>query len=159
MLQLKPYHSSHFDELNAYQLDEIQSGFTASVYENIVNRKIETQSLKYPISIFYQEKPIGFFVLDLSDDKLEFARNQDEILFRSFSLNPEFQGRGFGKKSMMFLEDFIRNKFPEIKKIILGVNFNNPLAIHLYQSIGYTNSGRTLMGRNGLQHILEKNLK
>ena len=118
MVKLVAYQIAHFDELNAFQLDEIQSEFTASFYQNIVERKIESIQGKFPVTILYDEKPVGFFILDNSEEKFIFVENPDEILLRSLSLSPDYQGKGIGKQTMLHLDEFVQNHFPEITTCI-----------------------------------------
>ena len=155
-LQLIFYNSSHFEELNSYDLDESQSEFTVSVYESIVVRKVESISGKYSITIMLEEKPIGYFVLDFTDDKFNYTNCQDAVLLRSLSLNPDFQGKGLGKASMLLTDEFVQTHFPEIKKIVLSVNFRNLSAYQLYQKTGYIDTGRIFEGIRGPQRIMEK---
>ncbi len=158
MIQLEFYNSSHFEELESYKLDEIQAQFTASVYENIVVRKVESNPLKHPITILFDQRPIGFFVLDLSDDKRDYTTEPDSVLLRSLSLNPDFQGKGIGKQAMKLTDEFVKHHFPEVKKIVLSVNFKNTLAYRLYLQAGYVDTKRVFAGIKGAQHILEKRI-
>ncbi|SMC53069.1 Acetyltransferase (GNAT) family protein [Moheibacter sediminis] len=156
MVQLVPYQTSHFDELNSFQLDETQSKFTASVYENIVNRKIETIPGKFPVTILHDEIPVGFFILDDSDEKTIFTADENAVLLRSLSLNPKYQGKGIGKDTMILMDDFVRNQFPHRTHITLAVNARNEHAIQLYVKTGYQNTNRTYDGSIGPQFILSK---
>ncbi len=157
-IQLSFYNATHFEALNSYELDEIQSEFTVSVYDSIFLRKVETIEGKYPVSILIENKPIGYFVLDLSKEKLDFTEESNAILLRSLSLNPLFQGKGLGKQAMLLTDEFVKKNFPEIKKIVLSVNVRNTSAYQLYLKSGYSDSGRIFVGIKGPQHIMEKQL-
>lgn len=156
MVELIPYQSAHFEELNSFQLDEIQSQFTASVYQNIVERKIESIPGKFPVTILYDEIPVGFFILDDSEEKLIFTADENAVLLRSLSLNPNYQGKGVGKQTMILIDDYVRNQFPKITHITLAVNTKNEHAIQLYLKTGYQDTGRTYDGFIGPQFIFSK---
>lgn len=159
MVELVPYQSAHFEELNSFQLDEIQSQFTASVYENIVNRKIESILGKFPVTILYDEIPVGFFILDDSQEKTIFTVDENAVLLRSLSLNPKYQGKGIGKQTLILIDDYVRKQFPQITHITLAVNTKNDHAIQLYLKTGYQDTGRTYDGFIGPQYILSKQVK
>lgn len=158
MVRLVPYQTAHFDELNSFQLDETQSKFTASVHENIVNRKIESIPGKFPVTILYNEIPVGFFILDDSQEKIIFTQDDDAILLRSLSLNPKYQGKGIGRQAMILIDDYVRNQFPHLAHIILAVNTKNEHAYQLYIKTGYQDTTRTFDGSIGPQYILSKRI-
>lgn len=159
MVRLVPYQTIHFDELNSFQLDETQAKFTASFYENIINRKIESIPGKFPVTILYDEIPVGFFILDDSQEKIIFTEDENAVLLRSLSLNPNYQGKGIGKDALILIDDYVRNQFPHLTQIILAVNTKNNHAYKLYIKVGYQNTGRTFDGSIGPQYILSKRVK
>lgn len=158
MVELVPYQSAHFEELNSFQLDEIQSQFTASVYENIVNRKIESILGKFPVTILYDEIPVGFFILDDSQEKTIFTVDENAVLLRSLSLNPKYQGKGIGKQTLILIDDYVRKQFPQITHITLAVNMRNENAIQLYVKTGYQMTEKVIKGIKGPQHFMVKTI-
>jgi GNAT superfamily N-acetyltransferase len=110
MTELKFYQPEDLSELD-YILDDIQSQYTATAKQSL--EKIEERNQRgdffaYPITIFYQEKIAGFFVLDFGEDKFDLTENTDSVLLRSLSINPDFQGKGIGKSAMTEADHFIR---------------------------------------------------
>jgi ribosomal protein S18 acetylase RimI-like enzyme len=160
MISLKFYQAEDFKELN-YQLSDLQMEYTASVdlaLQRISEREKNGDFFAKPISIFEEKKAVGFFVLDFGKDKLELSENPDCILVRSFSINPKFQGLGYGKTAMNFVYDFIKNNYPEVSEVVLSVNEKNDLAYQIYLKTGYHFYGKTREGRSGLQRILTKKI-
>lgn len=158
MLQLVPYNSTHFEELDSYTLDEFQAQFTTSMRENILVKNILSIPEKYPITVIFEQKPIGFFILDNSEEKFVYTDEKEALLLRSLSLNPQFQGKGLGKQTILALDSYIKDNFPIHTKIVLAVNERNTLAKALYLKSGYTDTGKTVMGIKGLQYIMEKSI-
>ena len=157
MVLLQFYHSEDFAEL-AYDLDENQSMFTSSV-ENALHRIKERNDGKaFPITIFLDDKKVGFFVLDFGNDKLPLSENQKCVLLRSLSINPDFQGKGIGKASMLKIEAFVRENFPDCNEVVLAVNEKNTLAFELYLKTGYLYEGKIIEGRVGPQFVMFKKL-
>lgn len=141
-----------------YQLDEIQDQFTRTANWCINERKDLEDPLKTLVTILFEDKPVGFFVLDSGKDKLEYTDNENAVLLRSLSLNPEFQGKGIAKKAMLDVERFAKENIKLVNEIVFGVNAKNENAYQLYLKTGYLDEGKILMGRNGPQHILSKKI-
>ena len=118
MIDLKFYKPQDFTEIK-YVLSEEQLQFTASPENALERIKDRNDGKKYAICIFFEEAIAGFFVLDTSDDKKEITDNDDEILLRSLSINPIFQGNGFGKNAMLLLPNFVKIVFQIVMKLYL----------------------------------------
>jgi len=157
MVHLKFYEQKDFPGVN-YTLDENQLQYTATAEQALQRIEEREDTLAFPITILKDEDPCGFFVLDFGDDKLELTDNKDAMLLRSFSINPELQGKGIGKQVMIQLDEFVRENFKDCDEIVLAVNQNNASAYHLYIRTGYRDEGKIRIGRSGPQHILYKKL-
>lgn len=142
----------------SYTLDENQSQYTSTAEQALQRIKERNDGKAFPLTIFDDEKPAGFFVLDFCDDKLDLTDNQNSVLVRSLSVNPRFQGKGVGKAAMIRIDDFIREHFEDCDEIVLAVNQNNISAYHLYIKVGYQYDGKTRTGRNGPQYLMYKKL-
>jgi ribosomal protein S18 acetylase RimI-like enzyme len=157
MIHLKFYKSEDFPEIN-YTLDEIQTQYTSTAEKALQRVKERADGKAFPVTIFDDEKPAGFFVLDFGDDKFDLTENTNSVLLRSLSVNPQLQGKGIGKAAMLEVDQFVKDNFKDCEEIVLGVNFNNPTAYDLYIKVGYLNEGKTMIGRNGPQYVMSKKL-
>jgi GNAT superfamily N-acetyltransferase len=158
IVQLEFYREEFFEDLNSFQLDEFQSEFTLSFYQNIVEKKIQEIPGKHPIAVLFQSQAIGFFVLDDSNEKFTYTTEMNSLLLRSLSLHPAYQGKGLGKEIMGVLDEFVQLHFPEKTSIYLAVNQRNIRAKELYFKTGYLDTGKIYVGIKGPQFILKKNL-
>lgn len=157
MIQLKFFEQKDFPGVN-YTLDENQLQYTATAEQALKKIEEREDTLAFPITIFKDEHPCGFFVLDFGDDKLELTNNKQAMLLRSFSVNPEFQGKGIGKEAMIKVEEFVRENFKDCDEIVLAVDHGNISAFQLYGNTGYHYEGKTRIGRSGPQYIMHKKL-
>src|SRR5699024_584816 len=137
MIRLNIYNKTHFDALNSYELDEIQTRFTADIDYCINVRKDIENPLKTLVTIIYEKFPVGFFVLDKGEDKYKLTKNNSAILIRSFSINPNYQGKGIGTIAMTLVSKFIRENIIDINEIVLSVNFRNKAAYRAYIKSGF----------------------
>lgn len=157
MVSLHFFEQKDFPEVN-YILDENQSKYTSTAEQALKRIEERNDTQAFPITIFEDEKPAGFFVLDFGEDKFDLTENENSVLLRSLSVNPEMQGRGIGHAAMMAVDDFIRKHFKSCNEIVLAVNQNNLSAYELYIKVGYLYEGRTRTGRNGPQYLMHKKL-
>ncbi|WP_379966029.1 GNAT family N-acetyltransferase [Epilithonimonas sp. UC225_85] len=158
MITLSFYKSEDFEDLTSYTLDEQQSRFTAMPKATLEIIKEKNTGDKFPISIFYQNKAVGFFVLDFGKDKFELTENENSTLLRSLSINPDYQGKGIGKTAMIVLSDFVKENFPDCDEVVLAVNFNNKSAYNLYLKCGFRDEGKSREMIKGFQHLLSKRI-
>lgn len=142
-----------------YTLDETQSLFTATAEQALERIKEREDDLAHPITIFHGEKPAGFFVLDFGEDKFDLTDNKNSVLLRSFSINPQLQGKGIGKSAMLKLDNFVKEHFRECNEIVLAVNEKNSSAYHIYLKTNYLYDGKSRIGRSGPQYLMYKLIK
>lgn len=157
MVHLKFYEQKDFPGVD-YALDENQLQYTAIAGQALQRIEEREDTLAFPITIFEDEHPAGFFVLDFGNDKLDLTDNKNAMLLRSFSINPKLQGKGIGKTAMIQVDEFVRENFKDCDEIVLAVNQNNIAAYQLYRNTGYHYEGKTRIGRSGPQYIMFKKL-
>lgn len=158
MVKLDKYHRTNFDALNAYKLSKSQSDFTASIHYCVNERKDEEDPLKTIVTVLYNNRPVGFFVLDRGKDKLVLTDNSASILIRSFSINPSYQRKGIGTKAMVLVPQFLKKHIPDINEIVLSVNVKNKNAYQVYINAGYIDNNKTIVGKMGGQHVLSRRI-
>ncbi|MEI4770140.1 GNAT family N-acetyltransferase [Psychrobacillus sp. FJAT-51614] len=149
MIALAKYEITHRTALENYPLSEEQLGFTGHPLELL--ERSENNYTYTPIVIKEDEKVAGFFVLDTGDDKFNYTDRQASILLRGYSVHPSFQGRGIAKISMNLLTEFVKEHFPLVDQIVLGVNEANKAAQSVYLKSGFIDEGRRFTGRSGVQ--------
>ncbi|KMQ62933.1 GNAT family acetyltransferase [Chryseobacterium sp. FH2] len=157
MISLHFFKQEDLSDVN-YTLDKIQSKYTSTAELALTRIKDRNTGLEHPVTIFRNEKPVGFFTLDFGEDKMDLTDNQNSVLLRSLSVSPHMQGRGIGKSAMIEVDGFIRANFRDCDEIVLAVNQNNISAYELYLKVGYQYDGKTRMGRSGPQYLMHKKL-
>lgn len=141
-----------------YNLDEEQQRFTTTVDQALENIEGRNGHEAFPVTILNDHAAAGFFVLDFGHDKLELTDNNNSVLVRSLSVNPELQGKGIGKTAMMQVDEFVKDNFKYCDEIVLAVNQKNDSAYHIYLKAGYIFDGKTRIGRSGPQYLMYKKL-
>lgn len=155
-IKLLPYSALHYDDLVGYELDEDQKPFTISPKENLKTLTILAEPEKTPVTIALQDKAVGFFILDSGPDKQQLTENPNALLLRSLSINPHYQGKGYGKQAMTICDEYVQDYLKSCDEIVLSVNLKNTRAYQMYLKAGFTDTGNIIGGKNGLQHVMAK---
>ncbi len=90
-------------------------------------------------------------------DFTEFAIYNDDLIvgFTVFGIEPEtnnywiiaiiiseqYQNKGFGKQAILKLVELLKNR-PNCKKIFIGHHPENKIANHVYESLGFIDTGK-----------------
>lgn len=75
-----------------------------------------------------------------------YSSNEQALLIRSFSTDYHEQGKGYAKAALQLLPDFVRQHFPWINELVLGVNIPNVSAQALYIKCGFVDEGKQATG-------------
>lgn len=157
MIHLEFYKPDDFSGVS-YTLDENQMRFTATAQQALQSISERDDDDAFPVTIFENELPVGFFVLDFGKDKFELTDDETSVLLRSLSVNPRMQGKGIGKMAMLEVGNFVKTHFGDCNEIVLAVNQKNDSAYHIYLQSGYIFDGKTRIGRSGPQYLMYKKL-
>jgi RimJ/RimL family protein N-acetyltransferase len=108
-----------------------------------------------PVAIVADDRPVGFFVLDVGQDMRDGLGQPTAIGLRAFFVDRRHQRRGIGRAALAALPAFIRRHFPACTGVVLTVNVDNTAALGAYLGAGFRDTGRLFQGgRLGPQHVL-----
>ena len=148
------------------------------VYENAI-KTLESNGIYQWDSVYPNEEVIRNDILKAHmflgevDGKIAsiFALNQDYdtdyndgnwqhkdasfFIIHRLCVNPDFQGKGIGKKTILYIEDYLRNQ--EIESIRLDAYSLNPVSLKMYEGLGFKKAGEVYW-RKGLFYLYEKKL-
>ncbi|PFM63346.1 GNAT family N-acetyltransferase [Bacillus cereus] len=152
-IQLVPYKEQYKENIQAFTLPSEQVQFTSNPGELL--EKVKNDYTKNVVVILdYNGVPVGVFALQTGDRVQEFTDNNDAILLTSFSIDHNKQRKGYAKKSLALLQDFVKYYYPIKNEVILAVNKKNIPAQKLYEKVGFQDKGYRRMGPIGQQLIL-----
>ncbi|MFF1991786.1 GNAT family N-acetyltransferase [Bacillus mycoides] len=152
-IQLVPYKEQYKEILQSFTLPSEQVQFTANPGELLEKAKND-RTKNVVVILDYNGVPVGVFILQTGDRVQEFTENKDAILLTSFSINHNKQNKGYAKKSLALLQDFVKYYYPVKNEVILAVNEKNIPAQKLYEKVGFQDKGFRRMGPIGQQFIL-----
>jgi len=152
-IQLVPYKEKYKEVIQTFTLPSEQVQFTSDPSELL--EKAKSDHTKNVIVILdYKGIPVGLFALQTGDRVQEFTDNPDALLLTSFSINYDRQRKGYAKKSLVLLQDFVQRYFSIKNEVVLAVNEKNIPAQNLYKKVGFQDKGFRRMGPIGQQIIM-----
>lgn len=155
-VELRKYSDEDLEVLDKYTLSYVQQSYTIAPRDWIENKQNQD---RHPVTIWCDDEPVGFFVLDVGNDRFNYSENEKSVLLRSLSINPELQGKGIGKAAMAQVTSFLKDNLKGYDEIVFGVNQNNTGAYNLYLKCGFEDTGnKYLGGKNGPQLIMSKEI-
>ena len=129
---------------------EIVESLAKEIWSEHYTSIIGVQQVKYMLEKFQSKKAIteqifnGYIYFLIEDNEsyvgyIAILPKNSELFLSKFYLKASNRGKGLGKKSIQFLEEFaVREK---LQKITLTVNKNNINSIKAYEKFGFKNSG------------------
>lgn len=156
-MTIRPYKSEDLPFLD-YELAPEQHQFTRLPKFSIFERNDLEDPFKTPVTILFEGKPVGYFVLDVGKETFNYSKNKNAVVIRSLSLNPDYQGKGIAKKAILEIGGFVKEHFKDKDELVLSVNFRNKNAYSLYRKCNFEGEGAVIEGRNGPQHVLTKKI-
>ncbi|MFD1388800.1 GNAT family N-acetyltransferase [Oceanobacillus oncorhynchi subsp. oncorhynchi] len=144
----------YMDRLYQFELPEEQHQFTA-----LPEEVADLAEGQHGVMIMNHEEPVVFFLLHQTDRVKEYTDNPHAILLTALSIDQAHQRKGYARKGMRLLEDFVKDTFPECDEIILAVNHKNTAEQKLYQQVAFADTGIRKEGPKGEQYILALKLR
>lgn len=127
----KDINKSNWKEVIKLKVKESQKDFIENNAVSIAESKyIKNWILK---GIYLKEELIGFAMYGYFQD-------EKRLWLDRFMIDYKFQGKGYGKKALEELIDYILNEFNSIE-LYLSIFEENELALKVYKSIGFEFNG------------------
>lgn len=137
----------HGKLLENYTLTEEQLRFTTSPYEAM--EMAQNDPYRYPLVAIDNDEIVNFLMLDGDQGRKMYSDNPNAILLRAVSTDFYHQGKGYAKRVMNMLPNFVAENFPDKNEIVLVVNIYNSAAQGLYHKCGFIDEGVRTMGAKG----------
>lgn len=148
VMRLVPYDPSFQSYIENYYVEDLSyTGLPKDILHN-------SKETFFPVLCFEKDQLVCFFILDSGKDKFQYTKDKNSLLLRAFSTDSYHTKKGYATSALNQLSFFVREHFPSITNVCLGVNEKNKLAIHLYEKVGFENTHKTFNGPKGVQKIL-----
>ena len=140
--------------LTAQRLSPEQRRFVIPAAESLMSGDADPD--RHSIAILAGTQPVGMFALDRGGYFREFDDDPRAVLLRAFYVAAEHQGHGYARRATAALPGFVRTELPDVRRVVLTVNHQNPAAVRAYLAGGFRHTGKDYLGGDaGPQHVLE----
>ena len=119
---------SNYWDCIALTIDDSQEGFVADNKQSLVEAAYEDGF--YVLGIYHEETMVGFVLYDYDDTFPGWSMSR-------FMIGKQFQGKGYGKRSVLAFLDYFKEKH-HADKLYISVSLENTVARKMYASIGFT---------------------
>lgn len=153
-VELKHFSSEYLTGLNSFVLTDEQKQFSA-----LPNKFVEAIDGQHRIVILSDNTPVGFFLLNSNERVKKYSTNQNAMLLTALSINQTAQGKGYAKKGMSLLNEFVKLEFPRCDEIVLVVDKENIPAQNLYLKVGFEDTNERQIGRIDEEIIMRLSIK
>ena len=151
---IKRFSNEYLTELNSFVLTDEQKQFSAlpSKFEEVTDGQ-------HRIVILSDNTPVGFFLLNSNERVKKYSNNLNALLLSALSINQTAQGKGYAKKGMSLLPEFVKSEFPLCDEIVLVVDKENIPAQNLYLKVGFEDTRERRIGRIGEEITMSLSIK
>ncbi|MCB2300316.1 GNAT family N-acetyltransferase [Clostridium tagluense] len=133
---LKEVTSDNWMDCVHLKVSEAQKHFVATNSFSLAQSKYEPDFT--PMCIYDDETMVGFVMFGIDED--EDKNVDDEFWICRFMIDEKFQGKGYGKKSMAKIIEYIGNNY-NYDEVYLSEVPENEVAKGLYKSFGFEFTG------------------
>ncbi len=147
----------HREMLQNYTLTEEQLHFTTDPM--VALEMAQNDPYRYPLIATDEGEITNFLMLDGDQGRKLYSDNENAILLRAVSTDFHHQGKGYAKRVMQMLPDFVAEHFPQKNEIVLVVNIFNAAAQGLYHAVGFIDEGVRTMGAKGEVIVMHYKIK
>jgi diamine N-acetyltransferase len=128
-ITLKEINGDNFHEIISLKVEK----YCASNLYSIAQAYIYPDAI--PLAIYNNEIPVGFIMYGIE------PRDNNEYWIDRFMIDEKYQKNGFGKKALEIIIEKIKQDKTH-NKIKISTNPENNIAIKLYKSLGFNDTGK-----------------
>ncbi|MDZ5471336.1 GNAT family N-acetyltransferase [Bacillus sp. 31A1R] len=149
-LKIEKISSSNWEEAIKISVNESQKDFVPTVIESIAYAYLKPwdEALDPYVLINEDNIAIGSFYLTYTPD------SEKNYWIGGFQIDRNYQGQGYGKKSLHTIIEFIKEKHPKCKIISLTVEPENIHATRLYESVGFVSQNSSNQYNESIYRLL-----
>lgn len=134
-INFKEVDSDNWEECVSLELEDKQEDFLESNSYSLLQAQFEEEL--YPYCIYDEDEMIGFLMYGEEEPEL------NRIEMCRLMIDKKYQNKGYGRKVVNRLLDFIEDNYGHIK-FYARVNPENDIAKNLYEDLGFKDTGEIL---------------
>lgn len=132
MVQIKPVTKDNLDEVLSLRISDDQAGYVSTTAESLAQAYVY-QDTAFPFAVYSDQEIVGFIMMGYYEEK------QYYTLWKLL-IDRNHQHKGYGRKALELGIAFLKDRF-HAREIYTGVIPGNRTAKHLYESLGFRETG------------------
>ncbi|SES01172.1 diamine N-acetyltransferase [Gracilibacillus ureilyticus] len=136
-IDFKKIDKNNYKECFHLNVKKEQSNFVAPNWYSLLEVHYEDGE-RYPLGIYDGETMVGFLMYVFHPADEEFPK--DSWWIERFMIDEAYQNKGYGASALRNFITFFKNNYNEMG-IRISTEPTNKVAIHLYESVGFTMTG------------------
>ncbi|MCM3364016.1 GNAT family N-acetyltransferase [Niallia sp. HCP3S3_B10] len=130
----------NWEEAFKISVHENQGSFVPTVAESLAYAYLKPwDEALDPYALYSNDVIIGTFYISYTPG------SEHNYWIGGFQIDKKYQGKGYGKATLLKIVDFIKIIHPACKSISLTVEKENNQAIYLYEKVGFTSQKKANM--------------
>lgn len=132
MVELREITKDNLEDVLSLKISEKQKAFVSSTAHSLAQAYVY-QETAFPFAVYADGILIGFIMLGYYE-----ARKQYTLW--KFLIDKDYQSQGYGREALKQGLAYLKEKFG-VKEIYTGVALGNETAKHLYNAVGFKETG------------------
>ena len=126
-MEFRKIDKSNYWDCMLLNIDDSQEGFVADNKQSLVEAAYEDGL--YTLGIYYEGTMVGFVLYDYDNTIPGWSMSR-------FMIGKQFQGKGYGKQSVLAFLDYMK-KNHNVDKLYISVSLKNTVARKMYTSVRF----------------------
>ena len=147
MIKLEEITADNLEDVLKLKVSKNQENFVSTTAYSLAQAYVYRENA-YPFAIYADDTLVGFIMFGFYE-----LRNQYTLC--KFLIDEKYQNKGYGKIALLLGIEYMKKQH-DIKEMYTGVAFDNNVAEHLYQSIGFQATGLVENGMKELRYVCKE---
>ena len=132
MVELREITKDNLEDILELRVAEYQEKFVSSTAYALAQAWVYKETA-FPFAIYADNVLVGFVMLGYYEPKKQYT-------LWKFLIDKRYQNKGYGKKALQHAVKYLKETF-NVSEIYTGVALGNAIAKHLYNSVGFVETG------------------
>lgn len=132
MVELKEISKENLEDVLNLEISEHQEAFVSSNVYSLAQAYVYRETA-FPFAVYANNILVGFIMMG-------FYESRNQYTLWKFMIDKQHQNKGYGREALKQGITYLKDKFGA-KEIYTGVSLGNEIAKHLYNSVGFKETG------------------
>lgn len=147
LVELRKINKENLESVIQLSVSECQESFVSSTAYSLAQAWVYRETA-FPFAIYADETLVGFVMLGYYESRRQYT-------LWKFLIDKHYQNRGYGREALQLAIRYLIETF-DVSEIYTGVALKNEVAKHLYNSVGFTETGLIEDNMQEMRYICQK---